>query len=107
MSLWRDVKNNNNYGASISIGGQVPGGSAIGGYTGSLTWTNGQGFGNSFNYTFSNQFVKDASDGWDDFTKTMGNEMDDILIGLGWKMGLALKILIELIGAIIIINLVE
>jgi len=87
MSLWRDVKNNNNYGASISIGGQVPGGSAIGGYTGSLTWTNGQGFGNSFNYTFSNQFVKDAADGWDDFTNAMGNEMDDILIGLGWKMG--------------------
>ncbi|MCZ8239106.1 MAG: hypothetical protein O9346_16690 [Leptospiraceae bacterium] len=87
MSLWRDVKNNNNYGASISIGGQVPGGSAIGGYTGSLTWTNGQGFGNSFNYTFSNQFVqdfnKDIRDPVTGFLTSMWNNTANAILGAG------------------------
>lgn len=87
MSLWRDVKNNNNYGASISLGGQVPGGSAIGGYTGSLTWTNGQGFGNSFNYTFSNQFVqdfnKDIRDPVTGFLTSMWNNTADAILGAG------------------------
>jgi hypothetical protein len=91
VSAWRDIKNSNSYGGSISYSGQLNDRSILKGYTTSLNWSNGQGFSNSFNYSLSDQFVKDMNQGvagaWDGFSNAMGNNWNNVLGGFGWLMG--------------------
>jgi hypothetical protein len=91
VSAWRDIKNSNSYGGSISYSGQLNDRSIFKGYTTSLNWSNGQGFSNSFNYSLSDQFVKDINQGvagaWDGFSNAMGNNWNNVLGGFGWLMG--------------------
>lgn len=93
VSAWRDIKDNNKYGASFSLSGKVTGNNAIGSYTGSLTWTNGQGFGNSFSYGFSSEFMKDINqnvrDPFIDFMTSMTKNAKDVAFGAaGYVTGL-------------------
>jgi hypothetical protein len=91
VSAWRDIKNSNSYGGSISYSGQLNDRSILKGYTTSLNWSNGQGFSNSFNYSLSDQFVNDMNQGvagaWDGFSNAMGNNWNNVLGGFGWLMG--------------------
>jgi hypothetical protein len=93
VSAWRDIKNSNSYGGSISYSGQLNDRSILKGYTTSLNWSNGQGFSNSFNYSLSDQFVKDINQGVrdpiKDFMTSMWNNARDVAFGAaGYVAGL-------------------
>jgi hypothetical protein len=85
VSAWRDIKNSNSYGGSISYSGQLNDRSILKGYTTSLNWSNGQGFSNSFNYSLSDQFVKDMNqnvrDPFIDFMTSMTKNAKDVAFG--------------------------
>jgi hypothetical protein len=91
MSMWSDVKNNQNFGASLGLGvtpGQGTG--PIGTGTGTLTWSNQQGFGNSFAYTLNDSISQDILEAYrtvaDPVTGFMTGMVDNIanvFYGLG------------------------